>query len=176
MGIVAKEKETMKKQYNTKIRLDELTSKDLFRIPIGAERVYLARRDGKEYLQEEIYELCISSKDGREVMFATEDDFFGFKFYDVSNVEFIETQPLVEIMKYDGFKVSSQSEFITQKRFTTLFGINFNKAEERGFNFGGLVKLNAKLIKDQKEYANKLKEEFEKHQEYLNKKAPILGL
>ena len=166
----------MKKPYNTKIKLDELTSKDLFRIPIAGERVYLARREGKEYLQEEIYELCISSKDGKDVMFATEDDFFAFKFYDKNDVEFLEPEAIVNYMEKDGLANIMQSDLITQEKFTSLFGFDYAKAQTRGFSFGGLVKLNSRLIKDQKKHANKLKEEWEKHQEYLNKKAPILGL
>ena len=166
----------MERKFKTKMTLEELKTKDLSRIPVKADRVYLACRDNHKYLGDYVYEFCIMTKNGQGVMFATEQDLHSFKIYPADKVLFLEPNAITCYMEPGTKTQTMNSAEITVDKFGALFRIDFQKLIDRGFNFKGLTRLNAACIKNQKAYSDRLLKEFEDHQKWLNTKAPIMGL
>ena len=163
----------MDKTLQTTFRIEDLRTKDLKRLVVPAERVFLANRDNKQYGEEKIYEIAIVSKDGTKVFFATEEDLFSKKYYAIEKVDFLEEKPFISLMSGTRMAPMIDSKEIYMCNFGSIYELNFKTIQKYGFKFSNLVKLNKNTIKDQKSYIDRKEKEFEEDQHNHRHKYPL---
>lgn len=156
----------MDRTLQTQFRIEDLRSKDLKRLTVPAQRVYLAHRDNKLYGEEKIYEIGIISKDGTKMFFATEEDLFSKRYYDINQVELLEDKPFVSLMNGTFMAPTSDSDKINMENFETIYTLNYRPIRKYGFRFTDLIKLNKHTMKDQKKYIDRKERNFREQQYY----------
>lgn len=147
----------MRKEQETTYFFDEITRKDLKRINVEGSRIFVARRNQQTYHHEPIYELAILNKDRTKALFCTEEDFFGRKFYNTQDLDFLESKSLASLM--DAELGILYSDEIFMARFPAIEDLNFRKVKFFGISFAKLVDVNKKILVQQRKFVDRKEKE-----------------
>ena len=147
----------MKKEQEKNYFFDEIARKDLKRINVEGDRIFVACREQQTYHHEPIYELAILNKDRTKALFCTEEDFFSRRFFDTKDIEFLEAQPLGELM--DAELGILYSDEIYMARFPAIEELNFRKLKLFGISFAKLVDTNKKILVQQRKFVDRKEKE-----------------
>ena len=147
----------MRKEQENTYFFDEIARKDLKRINVEGERIFVACRNNQTYHHEPIYELAILNKDRTKALFCTEEDFFGRRFFDTKDLDFLEAQPLGELM--DAELGILYSDEIFMARFPAIEELNFKKLKLFGISFAKLVDTNKKILVQQRKFVDRKEKE-----------------
>ena len=147
----------MKKEQETTYFFDEIARKDLKRINVEGNRIFVVRRDNQMYHHEPIFELAILNKDRTKALFCTEEDFFSRRFYNTQNLEFLEAEPLGDLM--DAELGILYSDEIFMARFPAIEELNFRKLKLFGISFAKLVDTNKKILVQQRKFVDRKEKE-----------------
>ena len=147
----------MKKQQETTYFFDEITRKDLKRIGVKGHRIYLACRNKQSYHHEPIYELAILNPDRTQALFCTEADFFSKNFINTKKLDFLEPHSLASCMDTELNILYSDEIFMA--RFPAIENLNFRKFKLQTISFAKLVKINSKILVQQRDYIDRKEKE-----------------
>lgn len=147
----------MRKEQETTYFFDEIARKDLKRIQVESNRIYVACRNNQTYHHEPIYELAILNKDRTKALFCTEEDFFGRKFFNTKDVEFLEPESLAHYIDSDLKIIYSDEIFMA--RFPSIEEMNLRKFKLCGISFAKLVDLNKKILVEQRQFVDRKEKE-----------------